>query len=367
MYSLPLVGEGELIFVGFGLGDLGLTVKGLEIVKNADKIYVETYTNYTPDWVVERLEELSGRRFERVSRKELEESGGATLLETASDSRVVFLVPGDPFMATTHIALRLEAEKKGIKTWVVNSSSIVAAAAGACGLQIYKFGESATVVFPEGDTVSMKPYDTVLKNLERGLHTLLLLDYRAEEGRAMTVNYALKLLRDVEKIRRMGVFNDDRLVVGLARLGYDNYKVKGGPLKDVLNEDFGEPPHCIVIPGSLHFMEAEALKILADVKETFSKREGDARSYVPLDRLNRYISGVEKVFRDIRLLESSRLVDRGDVAKALDWARNYYEDSRAFRDRGDLVSSLVAVAYCEGILEGLRLLNLVDFKWEGEV
>jgi len=361
------VGEGELIFVGFGLGDLGLTVKGLEMVKNADRVYVETYTNYTPDWVVEKLEKLSGRRFKRVSRKEFEELGGAALLETASDSKVVFLVPGDPFMATTHIALRIEAEKKGIKTRVVNSSSIVAAAAGACGLQIYKFGESATVVFPDGGTVSMKPYDTVLKNLERGLHTLLLLDYRAEEDRAMTVNYALRLLRSLEKIRGMGVFSDDRLVVGLARLGYENCKVKGGSLKDILNEDFGEPPHCIVIPGSLHFVEVEALKILADVEETPSKRRVGARSYIPLDRLNRYISGVEKVFRDIRLLESSRLVDRGDVDKALDWARSYYEDSRAFRDRGDLVSSLVAVAYCEGILEGLRLLNLVEFKWEGEV
>lgn len=361
------MGGGELVFVGFGLGNLGLTIKGLETIKKADKVYVETYTNYTPDWVVEELEKLSGRRFERIARRELEEFGGAVLLKAASDSKVVFLIPGDPFMATTHIALRLEAEKRGIRTRVVNSSSIVAAAAGACGLQIYKFGESATVVFPDGGKISMKPYDTVLRNLELGLHTLLLLDYRSDEGRAMTVSYALRLLRSLEKIRGVGVFSDDRLVVGLARLGYEDCKVKGGALRKLIDEDFGEPPHCIVVPGELHFMEAEALKILAGVEgETFKVKLG-ACSYISPERVSRYLSGVEKVFRDIRLLETPRLVNREEMSKALNWARNYYEDSKVFRDRGDLVSSLVAVAYCEGILEGLRLLGLVDFKWEGEL
>jgi diphthine synthase len=32
----------------------------------------------------------------------------------------------------------------------------------------------------------------------------------------------------------------------------------------MLNHDFGNPPHTLVFPGELHFVEAEALVALAD-------------------------------------------------------------------------------------------------------
>jgi len=34
-------------------------------------------------------------------------------------------------------------------------------------------------------------------------------------------------------------------------------------VKKLLTYDFGEPPYCIIFPGKLHFMEAEALIVLA--------------------------------------------------------------------------------------------------------
>jgi diphthamide biosynthesis methyltransferase len=30
----------------------------------------------------------------------------------------------------------------------------------------------------------------------------------------------------------------------------------------IKKEDFGKPPHCLIIPGKLHFMEEEALTYL---------------------------------------------------------------------------------------------------------
>jgi len=33
-----------------------------------------------------------------------------------------------------------------------------------------------------------------------------------------------------------------------------------GKAKELLGIDFGKPPHVIVVPGKLHFMEGEALK-----------------------------------------------------------------------------------------------------------
>ncbi|MBS7610657.1 diphthine synthase [Candidatus Bathyarchaeota archaeon] len=357
---------GELVFVGFGLGENGITLKGLEAVRDADEVYVETYTNYTPEHVLRRLERISGRAFRNVSREDLENLGGKLILDKATESTIVLLTPGDPFTATTHIALRLEAEKRGIKTRVVGSSSVVTSAAGACGLQIYKFGESATICFPDGGMVSTKPYEATFYNLTRRLHTLLLLDYRIYENKAMTINEGLKLLREVEDIKQMGVFTEDRLVVGLARLGYDNSKVKGGRLDELIYEDFGEPPHCIIVPGMLHFLEAEALIKLANVRRSLVENIPRFRGFIEVDTLDKYILGVKNVFREMKTLGETREMSIEKLNLALEWARNYYDDSIAFKHKGDLVSSLIAIAYCEGILEGLRLLKLVDFKWEGE-
>jgi len=43
------------------------------------------------------------------------------------------------------------------------------------------------------------------------------------------------------------------------------------PVKKLLDYDFGEPPYSIIFPGKLHFMEAEALIVLAGGPETLRK------------------------------------------------------------------------------------------------
>ena len=46
--------------------------------------------------------------------------------------------------------------------------------------------------------------------------------------------------------------------------------VRADKIKNLINSDFGGPLHCLMIPGDLHFMEAEALIELADApKELF--------------------------------------------------------------------------------------------------
>ena len=40
--------------------------------------------------------------------------------------------------------------------------------------------------------------------------------------------------------------------------------VKAGYIEEIINHDFGAPPHTLIFVGKLHFMEAEALMVLAD-------------------------------------------------------------------------------------------------------
>ncbi|MEM2965263.1 MAG: hypothetical protein QXE22_07445 [Candidatus Bathyarchaeia archaeon] len=64
----------------------------------------------------------------------------------------------------------------------------------------------------------------------------------------------------MEKSRGERLIVEDRLLIGVARVGGPDMDVKAGKLVNILRHDFGPPPHSIVLPGNLHFMEKEALK-----------------------------------------------------------------------------------------------------------
>lgn len=164
-------------------------------------------------------------------------------------------------IATTHVDLRLRAAHAGIQTKVVHAASIASAAAGLAGLQSYKFGRSATVPFP--DNPSEAPYLALVENLKRGLHTLLLLDLRAEEGRLMTANEAIGIMLRLESKLQKNAFTPNTLAIVVARAGSDDVMIRADCVKRLRELDFGAPPHILIVPGKLHFVEAEALKAFA--------------------------------------------------------------------------------------------------------
>jgi len=265
---MECVALGEIVFIGLGLFDeKDMSLRGFEEVKSADVVFAEFYTSLMPNLSVKKLEELVGKKVKVVSRRVLEEEGGRPLLEEAKKRKVAFLVPGDPLMATTHIDLRIRAEKEGIKTQIIHGASITSAAIGLSGLQNYKFGKSVTIPFPQGDIISETPYKTILENRVMSLHTLCLLDIRAEEKRYMTIKDGLQTLLAVEKTKKKHVVTLNSLVIGIARAGSTAPVVKAGYLGQIIDYDFGSPPHTLIFPSRLHFMEAEALITLAKAPE----------------------------------------------------------------------------------------------------
>lgn len=261
-----------LVFVGLGLYDeRGLSLMGLEEVKRSDLVFAEFYTSLMPGLSVPRLEGVTGKKVRVLSRRDLEERAEAILLEPAKSSRVCLLVPGDPMTATTHVDLRLRAEAINIPTRVVHAASIETAAGAAAGLQSYKFGRTVTIPFINGKTLPSSVYDYCKGNRSLGLHTLLLLDARAEEERYMSISEALTILSKLEREKGENVFPDDRLMIGIARLGGPDAVVKADRLDRLKSFDFGAPPHSLIAPGVLHFMEVEALKVLAEAPEEVFK------------------------------------------------------------------------------------------------
>ncbi len=51
------------------------------------------------------------------------------------------------------------------------------------------------------------------------------------------------------------------------------------------------------------------------------------------------------------------------MADILHWANDYLKDAKYYKAQGNLETSLTSVAYCEGLLDALRLIGAVNFEW----
>lgn len=245
-----------LYMIGIGLNDeKDISVKGLEIVKNAHKIFLESYTSIL-QVPLNKLEEFYEKKINLVNR-DLVENSSDEILNDALDKDIAFLVIGDVFSATTHTDLKLRALEKGIKIKVINNSSVLTAV-GITGLELYKFGKTTSIPFPQEGFEPETPYDVIKSN--DNMHTLILLDLKPEENKFMTVNDAITYLLMVEEKRDENVFYKDKWCIGVARLGNENCLIKYGKAKDLIKENFGLPLHCLIVPGKLHFMEEESLE-----------------------------------------------------------------------------------------------------------
>merc|ERR1712141_986495 len=228
-----------LYFIGLGLGDAkDITVKGLEVVKSAKKVFLEHYTSILSCGKTD-LEEFYGRNDLILADRDLVESGADEILEDAKDDTVAFLVVGDPFGATTHSDLMLRAQEKGIKTKTIHNASIMNAI-GCCGLQLYSFGETVSIPFWNDDWQPDSFYGKIEANLERGFHTLCLLDIKVAERtvenmmrnrkiyeppRFMSVSQAVDQLLKIHNKQNAdanGKIDGNTLGIAVARVGHDD-------------------------------------------------------------------------------------------------------------------------------------------------
>ena len=263
-----------LHMVGIGLCDeQDITLRGLNILKNCARVYLENYTSIQQS-NIQKLEELIGKKIVFADR-DFVESKTDIILEGCDKKEIAFLVVGDPFGATTHLDLLLQARKKGFTVKIVHNASILNAV-GIVGLNLYKYGQTTSIVFPEENYEVRTHYDVLKENSSRGLHTLCLLDIKmkepskenlrlgkkqAEKPRFMTVNQAIENLLYVESKLKEGVFTQDTLCIGCARIGCSDFEIHAGTAQELLKKDFGDPLHSLIIPGKMHFLEEEALEM----------------------------------------------------------------------------------------------------------
>ena len=78
---------------------------------------------------------------------------------------------------------------------------------------------------------------------------------------------------------------------------------------------------------------------------------------------SKYIFSAEKVLKELQQTKVPISVTEEAVGNILCWASDYLEDAKYYKAQGKLETSLTSVAYCEGLLDALRLLGAVKFEW----
>ncbi|KAH7883253.1 Diphthine synthase [Phlebopus sp. FC_14] len=278
-----------LYIIGLGLCDeKDITIRGLEAVKSSTRVYLEAYTSILMVQK-ERLEAFYEKEL-IVADRDMVETQSDEILRDTDKEDVSLLVVGDPFGATTHIDIVLRARAEKIPVRVIHNASIMNAV-GACGLQLYNFGQSVSLVF---FTETWKPdsfYDRIKENAGLGLHTLVLLDIKVKEQseenlargrkiyeppRYMSIPQAISQLLEIEAIRNERVLApNSTLAIALSRVGgsAEHQRIVCGTLQELHDQSvdvFGEPLHSLVIAGKrLHHLEVEYAEEYAVNKETW--------------------------------------------------------------------------------------------------
>ena len=231
--------------------------RAFDCLRDADEVFAEFYTSALIDCSPQELEAWLGRPVTVLDRVGVEE--GNSIIDAAGKGTVAFMTAGDTMAATTHVDLRIRAKERGIHTRLIHGVSIFNASASALGLQPYKFGRTVTLPFPEPNYFPTSPYVNIKENFDRGLHTLILLDMREDEGRYMNSRQAVEWLLEAEGRVGDGLIDDSTLICSAARVGSETEAVAAGYPSRMAEMDMGPPLHCLVMPGRLHFMEARFL------------------------------------------------------------------------------------------------------------
>ena len=79
--------------------------------------------------------------------------------------------------------------------------------------------------------------------------------------------------------------------------------------------------------------------------------------------LSKYIRNSEQVFHELKHSDEPKAPNRDQIAEVVEYAKRYLSDAKYYGEKKQYETGLVSVAYCEGMLDALRLLGLVNFTW----
>ena len=347
-----------LWLIGIGInGYEGVSIHTLDILKTCDIIYVDRFTGVLTDEDLQGLNNLitkcDGNIIVPVQRWFVED--GREILNESKNKNIALLTYGDPLIATTLTELYVRAVKRSIKVNIIHAASGITSLIGEAGLHLYKFGKTVTMMLEFKSSISV--YNTIFDNLLVGNHTLILTEYNNNQDKLFFLDprHVFRSLLEVEEELKYGIFSEEVFVIVASRIGIEQQKIMSGKVKSLMNTDFGIGPHSIIVTGSLHFTEREALTTLTynvdePLDNTLKVQKISVtmvKKYAPKAR---YV--IDQMKSSIRA-ESNLSINKG-LNEVLDNAEYYIDDAERFLNQGKPELAVLSIGYAEGLIDGVR-------------
>ena len=241
-----LIKKNGFFLIGTGMTQNSLTAEALEILQQADKIYLENYTVNFP-YPKEKLEKIYNITIQELDRQKIEDE---SILQEAKTKNIALLVYGDALSATTHTQLILECKNLQIPYQVLHNASILTAIAET-GLSLYKFGKTTSM--PNWTEHTNKPTsfaNYIKQNQSIDAHTLILTDIGLE------IKPAISQLQESAKKENLTL--PEKLIV-ISHAGTPKQKIFYDTLGEIPKHKI-RMPFCLIIPINLNHIEKETLE-----------------------------------------------------------------------------------------------------------
>ena len=343
-----------LCFAGLGLNGVeSITLEVQKILKNADLVYLEEFTSPISNTERKKLEKIVKGEFKIAKRWLVED--GKEILKNSKKKKVVLLTYGDPFIATTHIELRTRAIQEKIKTVAFHAASSITALVGECGLHYYKIGRIVTIM---NDIKSMTtPYYVTYANALEGNHTVFLLEYNQDEKFFHKPSNAFSDLLTTEKEQKRKIISPSTFAIVASRIGFKNQKIIAGKISNLIKQNFGKPPHSIIIPGRLHFTESDAVKTIAMCLDQPIDNSKNIKK-ISKQMIEKYVPMVKKAIEEI----FPKYKNSKEFLEVLENAELYVKDAEQFLEQGKDEVAILSIGYADGLVDALRIAKGLDPK-----
>ncbi len=248
-----------LFLVGTGISEDGMTMDGINACKISKDVFIDAYTSSISESKIKNIELLINKKIKKLSRQDLEEHIESLI---SKEHDITILVGGDPLIATTHKIIFLKASKFNVSIKVIHSSSIISAIMGECGLDFYRFGQIVTIARFSEHYKPISFYDTIKKNMENNLHTILLLDYDQKEASSIPINEAIGYMEHAESIHKLGIIKDSTKIIIIEQLAQDDEYKAFLSIKDAHALNKVKGMRTIVFPAKITEIEQEMVKAI---------------------------------------------------------------------------------------------------------
>jgi diphthine synthase len=166
------------------------------------------------------------------------------------------------------------------------------------------------------------------------------------------------MLIEIEKDVKYNVFSGETFVVVASRIGTEQKKIISGKIKSLIGMTFETGPHSIIITGSLHFTESDAIRYLTiNVDEPIDNSENIQK--ISVKRYTPKAKQAIKQMKDIIIQENIPPLNKGSI-EVLDNAECYVDDAERFLRQGKHELAVLSIGYAEGLIDALRFQKGID-------